>query len=57
MFLIIQGERLRTKERPNTSETTSVFFNLARYFFEKNALAMRTTARERKIHPTIIRGL
>lgn len=55
--MIIQGERPRTKERPNTSETTSVFFNLARYFFEKNAFPMRTTARERKIHPTIIRGL
>ena len=55
--MIIQGERPRPKERPNTSETTSVFFNLARYFFEKNALAMRTAARKRKIPPTIIRGL
>lgn len=55
--MIIQGERLRTKEKPNTSETTSVFFSLARYFFEKNAPVMRTTARERKTHPTIIRGL
>ena len=55
--MIIKGERLRMKERPSTSETTSVFFNLARYFFEKNVLAMRATARERKIHPTIIRGL
>lgn len=53
---MIHGESARTKEKPNIIDTISVFLSLPRYFFEKNALAIRTTARERKIPPTIIRG-